>query len=303
MMEKNLLMTTYAIGDIHGCYDELQKLLELIAFDEYQDQLWFTGDLVNRGPQSLAVLRFIKQLKNAIVVLGNHDIHLLELVAKDPFKDHTLQAVLAAPDCEELVDWLRRQRLLYYDPTLNYLIVHAGMYPLWSLTQVRQYAAEVESFLQCDDYLANLRQLYGNKPDCWDEALTGFERLRFITNVLTRLRFCTVAGKLEFEHAGKVGSQPSGYSPWFEMMHPSFKEVSIIFGHWAALSAAQENHSAAALSAVKENHSVIIKKEKIHRPPFFGIDTGCVWGGALTALRLEDHQTFCVRANTKKVIS
>lgn len=296
-------MSTYAIGDIHGCYDELQRLLELIAFDDAQDQLWFTGDLVNRGPQSLAVLRFIKRLKNAIVVLGNHDIHLLALAAKDPFKDHTLQAVLAAPDCEELVEWLRRQRLLYYDATLNYLIVHAGIYPFWSLTQVRQYAAEVESFLQCDHDLANLRHLYGNEPDYWDEALTGFERLRFITNVLTRLRFCTATGKLDFKHAGKVGSQPPEYLPWFEMIHRTFKSISIVFGHWAALSAGQENHSSAALSVSPYNHLVEPKREKIHRPQFLGIDTGCVWGRALTALRLEDHQMFSVSANTKNVIS
>lgn len=270
-------MTIYAIGDIHGCYDELQALLELIEFSPTKDQLWFTGDLVNRGNQSLQVLRFIKNLKNAVVILGNHDIHLLELAGGNAFKNHTVHDVLNASDCAELMDWLRHRPLLYHAPNLNYVIAHAGVYPLWNLAQAKRYAQEVEAALQSPNYQKILKNLYGNHPNQWKEDLTGWERLRFIANAFTRMRFCTEDGQLDFEHTGKIGSQPAGYLPWFQAPNRTLEDTPIIFGHWAAIEG------------------------KVNEPTIFALDTGCVWGRHLTALRLGDNQRFSVRSKTKNV--
>lgn len=272
-------MTTYAIGDVQGCYDELQALLALIRFDPSQDQLWFAGDLVNRGHQSLQVLRFIRSLNNAVVVLGNHDIHLLALANGHAYKDHTLYDVLAAPDRQELVDWLRQQPLLHYDASLGFLMTHAGLLPQWGVAQAQGYAQEVAAILRSDQYAQSLEYLYGNYPDQWRPDLTGWDRLRFIVNAFTRMRFCGADGKLDFNHTGKVGSQPAGYLPWFQLPNPALHNTAIVFGHWAAL---------AGDTAV---------------PEIFALDTGCAWGGALTAMRLEDRQRFSVRSNTRKVIA
>jgi len=263
-------MPTYAIGDVQGCYDELQALLECIALNPAKDQLWFAGDLVNRGHQSLQVLRFIRNLPNAVVVLGNHDIYLFSLANGHPFKDHTLHDVLAAPDCQELVDWLRHQPLLHYDADLGYLMTHAGLFPPWSLAQAQRYAQEVEAVLQRDDYAAHLDLLYGNQPDQWREDLSGYDRLRFITNAFTRMRFCTSDGKLDFTCVGKVGSQPDNLLAWFQVPHRAVGNISIVFGHWAALEGRTQTRGV------------------------FGLDTGCAWGGSLTAMRLEDGQQFSV---------
>jgi len=268
-------MPTYAIGDIQGCFDELQDLLGSINFNPDQDTLWFAGDLVNRGPKSLETLRFIRNLKNKIVVLGNHDIYLLSLANGHPHKDHTLYDLLAAPDCGDLVNWLRKQPLFHYDATLNFAMSHAGIFPPWSLAQAQQYAREVEVVLQADHYATQLEYLYGNQPDEWDESLSGFDRLRFILNAFTRMRFCTLEGKLEFSCAGKIGTQPEGYLPWFAVPNRAMADVPIVFGHWSAL----------------EGHT--------NTPLVFDVDTGCVWGASLTALRLEDRQYFSVASKIK----
>lgn len=271
-------MTTYAIGDVQGCYDELQALLEMIQFDPAHDQLWFAGDLVNRGPQSLQVLRFTKQLQSAaVVVLGNHDIHLLSLANGHPYKDHTLYDVLTAADCQELVDWLRQQPLLHYDANLGYAMTHAGILPAWSLSEAQQYAREVETVLQRADYAKCLDHLYGNEPNHWQPDLNGWPRIRFIVNVFTRMRFCTPDSQLEFTATGEVGSQPPGYLPWFQVPDRATQDVNIIFGHWAAL------------------------KGVTHTPHVFALDTGCVWGGSLTALQLDNQRCFSVRSKIRKL--
>ena len=268
-------MSTYAIGDIQGCYTELQCLLELIHFNPAQDVLWSTGDLVNRGPNSLEVLRFFKGLgKNAIVVLGNHDMHLLAVAAGHlqylKPKD-TLTPILQAPDREELIHWLRQRPFLHHDADLGLTLVHAGLPPQWNLLQARLCAVEVEETLrgpQFQDYLANL---YGDEPKKWSVKLKGWERIRFITNCFTRLRYCNAKGKLTLKKKGS----PNGIDkkdedkPWFSWDHRASKDMQIIFGHWATLGHYVGNG-------------------------VYALDSGCVWGGALTALRLEDKQTFTI---------
>jgi bis(5'-nucleosyl)-tetraphosphatase (symmetrical) len=265
-------MSTYAIGDVQGCYDELQALLAEISFNPSKDQLWFAGDLVNRGPKSLQVLRFIKNLPNAIVVLGNHDIHLLALANGHPFPSHTLHEVLAAPDRQELIDWLRQQPFLHYDANLNCLMSHAGLFPRWSLSEAQTHAQSLEQVLRADDYAECLAYLYGNEPSRWTDHLTGWDKLRFIMNAFTRMRFCTMAGELDFSHTGEIGTQPADYFPWFEIPKRSLTNFSIMFGHWAAL------------------------KGKTSAANVYALDTGCAWGGALTALRLEDKKQFMTPA-------
>lgn len=273
-------MSTYAIGDVQGCYDELQALLETIAFDPAKDQLWFAGDLVNRGPQSLAVLRFIHSLKDAKIVLGNHDIHLISLANGSPYKDHhTLHDVLAAPDCHELIDWLREQPLFYYDPILGYAMVHAGLLPQWDIPQAQHHAAELEAVLRSRNYRSCLPHLQGNQPKLWDDTLSGWNRLRFILNAFTRLRFCTREGQLDFTCTGKIGSQPEGYMAWFQIPNRASRSIPIIHGHWAALEG------------------------KVDTPNIFALDTGCAWGGSLTAMRLEDRQCFSVPSKMEKFIN
>lgn len=265
-------MSTYAIGDVQGCYAELCDLLAHIAFNPSQDKLWFAGDLVNRGPNSLAVLRLIKNLGNAVVVLGNHDLHLLAIANGHPFKDHTMQDVLAAPDRDELINWLRQQPLFYYDATHDYALVHAGLPPEWDITAALLHAAEVEQLLRSPNYADLLEHLYGDKPDHWDPELAGWARLRFIANALTRIRFCRADGKLNFSTKGEIGSQPPGYQPWFTIPNRASRTTNILFGHWAALEG------------------------QTHTAGVYALDTGCVWGRSLTALRLEDSQRFSVPA-------
>ncbi len=263
-------MATYAIGDVQGCYNELQELLQLIHFDSVTDRLWFAGDLVNRGPQSLEVLRFVKNLKNSVVVLGNHDLHLLAIANGHPFKDHFLHDVLNAPDRDVLVNWLRQRPLLHYSPRKGYAMIHAGLPPQWTLHQAKRYAQEVEQALRGDKYVSFLEHLYGNKPLQWNRNLRGWSRLRFITNALTRIRFCNEEGVLDLTTRGEIGSQPKDYLPWYQIPNRASQKVKIIFGHWAALAGKAEGVNVYAL------------------------DTGCVWGGSLTAMRLEDGQRFSV---------
>ncbi len=261
-------MATYAIGDIQGCYSTLRRLIDKIDFDPVRDRLWLVGDLVNRGPKSLAVLRFVKSLgTRAVTVLGNHDLHLLVVAAGhvEPHRGDTLHAILRAPDREELLDWLRRRKLMH--TAGRYAMVHAGVLPQWSIAKAMSLAHEVEAALRRADYSEFLRHMYGNKPDRWREDLTGYDRLRVIINVLTRLRLCTADGRMEFTHKGAPTAPPRGFQPWFDAPRRRNRATTIIFGHWAALGLYLESGVA-------------------------GLDTGCVWGRTLTAFRLGDRALF-----------
>lgn len=263
-------MSVYAIGDLQGCHDALLELLESIRFDPAADRLWFVGDLVNRGPDSLAVLRTVKSLGDAaITVLGNHDLHLLALGAGygKTYKGDTLDAVLAAPDCDDLLHWLRHQKLAWYEH--GCLLVHAGVLPAWSADDALRYAHEVEVVLQGGDYRWFFEHMYGNTPTAWDESLTGIERLRGIVNTFTRLRYCTVEGDFDFHHKGAPGTQDAHLMPWFEVPVRASAKVTCVFGHWSTLGL-------------------------INRADVIALDTGCLWGGRLTAVRLEDRAVFSV---------
>jgi bis(5'-nucleosyl)-tetraphosphatase (symmetrical) len=258
-------MAVYAIGDIQGCFDELQALLDLIRFDPACDRLWFAGDLVNRGPKSLETLRFVRELGPlAVTVLGNHDLHLLAAAHGSPLNhdDGSLHAILAAPDRDELIDWLRRQPLLHHDNALGFTLVHAGLPPEWDLPLAQACAAEVETVLQGNDPAGFFPHMYGNKPKRWSEKLGGWERLRFIVNCFTRLRFCSEDGRLDLKSKGPPGCQPTGFKPWFEITGRASRDLNIIFGHWSTLGA----HDATGV---------------------YPIDSGCLWGGQLTALRID----------------
>jgi bis(5'-nucleosyl)-tetraphosphatase (symmetrical) len=263
-------MATYAIGDLQGCYQQLLRLLERLAFDAAQDRLWFVGDLVNRGPDSLDCLRFVRGLgDDAISVLGNHDLHLLT-VAEGYARHHrgdTLQAILAAPDRDELLSWLRRRPLIHVEG--QYALLHAGLLPSWSINKAQSLAREVEAALRAPNYREFIAAMYGNQPDRWDDSLTGFARLRVITNAFTRLRFCTPDGRMEFAVKGELASAPPGYIPWFDAPDRASADHTIICGHWSALG---------------------LKNE----PNLLVIDTGCLWGRELTAVRLQDRALFQV---------
>lgn len=256
-------MAIYAIGDVQGCHDDLLKLLDTIAFDPGRDRLWFAGDLVNRGPKSLEVLRFVKGLgEAAIVVLGNHDLHLLAAYASGiVHRKDTFQPILAAPDAEELIDWLRFRPLFHTDGT--FCLVHAGLPPQWDLSQARALAALAESVLQSQDYRAFLPEMYGNEPDLWSDDLQGVPLLRFVINCFTRMRFVDRNGRLDFKQDGPLGSQPEHLLPWFAAPRRKSADLRIVFGHWSQLGYYESNNCHA-------------------------IDTGCLWGGQLTALRLGE---------------
>jgi bis(5'-nucleosyl)-tetraphosphatase (symmetrical) len=260
-------MATYVIGDVQGCYRELRALLSRVSFDRARDRIWFVGDLVNRGPDSLAVLRFVRALgERAVAVLGNHDLHLVCRHAgfAKPRADDTLDEVLAAPDAVSLIDWLRHRPMLHREG--GWLMVHAGLLPGWSSGTAVRLAGEVERVLRGGRYLTFLENMYGTRPDHWSESLAGWDRLRVIVNVMTRIRFCTMAGRLEF--AAKGLTAPAGHLPWFKARHPRRGE-RLLCGHWSALG--------------------------LHRRrAVLALDTGCVWGGALTALRLDDERLFQV---------
>lgn len=269
-------MSTYVVGDLQGCYRELQQLLATVKFDPAKDVLWLTGDLVNRGPQSLECLRLIKSLgKSAVTVLGNHDLHLLAVAmsgASNKKKD-TLTEILSASDRDELMQWLRHQPLMVVDDARKLALVHAGIFPGWSIPQARKLAQEVESVLQSDNCLNFLQHMYGNEPENWKEDLRGLDRLRFITNAFTRMRICAVTKKpeknnaLELRYKEGVDGIPEGYVPWFTRFVPP-NGWRVLFGHWAAL----ETHT-----GVKN---------------IIALDSGCIWGRHLTMLRIEDGQYF-----------
>lgn len=255
-------MTTYAIGDIQGCYQAFQALLAKLKFNAKTDMLWLVGDLINRGNGSLEVLRWCYQNQASLrVVLGNHDLHALAVAhgLASPHKSDTLHALLDAEDHEVLFDWLRHQHLIYQED--GYVMVHAGLLPQWTLTQAIQYGAEVEAVLKSSDYTDFLMNMYGNQPDTWSENLIGMERLRVITNAMTRLRVCTAQGAMEFSFKGELDDVPTGLIPWFDVPDRASKDAQVIFGHWSALGLQQRNN-------------------------VFALDTGCLWGGQLTAMNL-----------------
>jgi bis(5'-nucleosyl)-tetraphosphatase (symmetrical) len=260
-------MPTYAIGDIQGCCDEFEHLLELICFNPDRDRLWLVGDLVNRGPRSLDVLRKVKALGNAaITVLGNHDLHLLAaaLSPARPLKPKdTLGEVLAAPDRDELLEWLRQRPLLHHDDALGFTMIHAGLAPQWDLAKAQSCAREVEQALAHQDTAIELfAHMYGDRPNRWTDELSGFERLRFITNCLTRLRFCQADGEVELKHKGRIDQAPPHLMPWFRVPGRRSRDMRIVCGHWSALG-------------YHDGDGVL------------SIDAGCVWGNQLCAVRLD----------------
>jgi bis(5'-nucleosyl)-tetraphosphatase (symmetrical) len=259
-------MATYAIGDVQGCFDELEQLLLDIGFSK-SDRLWFVGDLVNRGPKSLEVLRFVRSLgERAVSVLGNHDLHLVashegfdRVKSNDTFGD-----VLAARDRSELVDWLRARPMMHAEG--GFALVHAGLLPGWSVKKARSLAEEVERALRATHYRDFLGHMYGSHPDAWRDDLAGWDRLRVIVNAMTRMRFCTREGKMEFRAKGR--DAPAGYLPWYETRPRESQRL--VCGHWSALG-------------LKLTPQVAL------------LDSGCVWGGALSALRLDDRRVFQVQ--------
>jgi bis(5'-nucleosyl)-tetraphosphatase (symmetrical) len=267
-------MSTWAIGDVQGCAAELERLLERIAFDPRRDRLWFVGDLVNRGPASLEVLRRVRALgEAAIVVLGNHDLHLLALAtgagrARGRLRDAdaSLAAILAAPDRGTLLDWLQARPLLHHDPVLQVTMIHAGLPPQWDLATARDCARELETALRGERSAELFAHMYGDGPDLWDPALAGYDRLRFTTNCLTRLRVVDREGRLRLKFKGEIEKLPAGLLPWFRAPGRRTRGERLVCGHWSALGYRDEEQVLA-------------------------LDTGCVWGGALTAQRIDGAAT------------
>jgi bis(5'-nucleosyl)-tetraphosphatase (symmetrical) len=261
-------MATYAIGDVQGCFASLMGLLEHIAYDPQRDRLWFVGDLVNRGPDSLATLRFVKELGDrAVCVLGNHDLHLLAVAGGhgELREQDTLHATLDAPDAAALIDWLRERPLMHAED--GYAMVHAGLLPSWTVPRALELAHEVEQKLRGRGYDAVLASMYGNEPDRWSDALRGNERRRVIINAMTRMRVCTVKGVMRLRYKGDGSELPPGVVPWFTVPGRASRATPIIFGHWSALDLVLE-------------------------PNVIGLDTGCLWGRKLSALRLENRRLF-----------
>lgn len=269
-------MASYAIGDVQGCFKQLKQLLKHIDFDPSTDRLRFAGDLVNRGPRSLDVLRFVRGLGNrAVSVLGNHDLHLLATAngVRKPSKADTLDEILQAPDCGELLDWLRQQPLMHENPKSGLVLVHAGLSPQWSLSVARGCARELEAVIQGPRLRPFLKNMYGNEPRRWDDNLDGHERLRYITNAFTRMRYCKPDGSLDFNEKKPPGRQAKGLLPWFAVPQRRARKVPVVFGHWATLQVEQ----------------AVDRAFGVHH-----IDTGCVWGGTLSALREDDGMMFRV---------
>ena len=256
-------MATYAIGDVQGCFDELTQLLAKVNFEK-ADRLWFVGDLVNRGPKSLEVLRFVRDLgARAVTVLGNHDLHLIAQHAgvERPHKGDTFRDVLGAADADELVGWLRRRPMVHVDGA--YAMVHAGLLPQWSIDKAAALGKEVAAALAAPAYREFLKSMYGDKPDRWADTLSGWDRLRVIVNAMTRMRFCNRGGRIDLE--GKGTEPRKGYLRWYRTRRR--EDRTLLFGHWSQLGLVAEPH-------------------------VLGLDSGCVWGGALTAVRLEDRTLF-----------
>ena len=273
-------MTTYAIGDLHGCLEPLERLLDKLRFDTSADSVWFVGDLINRGPQSLQTLRYVKNLgDSAVAVLGNHDLHLLAVKAgsRKPSAKDTLNVILEAEDCERLCDWLRSRPLLHFDANLNTTMVHAGILPGWDLALAQQLAREVENKLRADDYLDFLLEMYGNKPAQWREDLTGADRLRFIINCFTRMRYVhrDAINRLDFTFNGPPKDAPENLIPWHLARKPKLNGGQLVFGHWSSLEG---------------------KAGKAAKQGVVALDMGCVWGGRLAAINIESGEMTEVSA-------
>jgi bis(5'-nucleosyl)-tetraphosphatase (symmetrical) len=264
-------VAVYAVGDVQGCAAELDDLLVQLRFDRAHDQLWFVGDLVNRGPDSLAVLRRVEALGDAaVVVLGNHDLHLLALArghAQWRESDESLRAIFAAPDREHLLEWLQARPLLHHDEALGITLVHAGLPPQWDITTAQACAREVEAALRGTHSGSLFANMYGNEPDVWRDDLEGWERLRFAVNAFTRLRICDAAsGRMMIRFKGPPQQIPAGAQPWFRIPWRRSRDARIVFGHWSA-------------QGYVDAHGVL------------GLDTGCVWGGSLTGQRLDQSDS------------
>jgi bis(5'-nucleosyl)-tetraphosphatase (symmetrical) len=273
-------MATWAIGDLQGCYGPTQRLLEKIRFDPASDRLWFCGDLVNRGGESLETLRLVHSLRGQCVsVLGNHDLSLLAIAERSPDDQRKvnpdLQGVLFAPDARELVDWLRMQPLVHADRDLGWMMVHAGLAPKWTTTLALKHAGEIEQKLRGDGYRKLLKNMYGDKP-AWSPGLTGMERDRAIINVFTRLRYCTPRGRIAFDEKGTPGTQQPGLYPWYAVPGRATRDLKIVCGHWSALG--------------------LFIGYGVH-----AIDTGAVWGGKLTALQLDTDELRIVQVAGRDV--
>ena len=267
-------MTAYAVGDIQGCYDALRRGLDKVAFEPDKDTLWVAGDLVNRGPDSLQTLRYLKSLgKRCKAVLGNHDLYLLAIAAGGcaPGGGDTLDAILAAPDRDELLEWLRQRPLLHTSVKHGCIMVHAGLPPMWSEKTLVKRAEELQEVLRGDESAAFLKQLYSCQPVKWDKTLQPLERLCMIANYFTRMRFCNAAGRLDLRSKSHIGEK--GYAPWFSHPHKRQHNWTVIFGHWAALRGC----------------TGVVGYE--------ALDTGCVWGEALTFMRIKDKVRFTVPAD------
>ncbi len=273
-------MATYAIGDVQGCYDELARLLEKIRFDSSRDTLWFCGDLVNRGGQSLAVLRQVQSFgKSAVCVLGNHDLSLLAIAeraeAAQAKANPELREVLFAPDRDLLLNWLRTRPLLHVDRALDFALVHAGFAPGWTLDRAEQAAREVEARLAGDGAKRLLLAMFGNKPDQWSPRLRGVDRLRATINVMTRLRYCDVRGRIAYGEKGAPGTQKPGLYPWFEVPGRVRQDVRLVCGHWSTLG-------------------------RFQGMGVYAIDGGCVWGGELIALRIDEEEPQFISIKSKR---
>ena len=264
-------MATYAIGDLQGCFDPLKRLLDTIDFAPDRDRLWFVGDLVNRGPQSLEILRFVKELgAAAVTVLGNHDLHLVMQGAGygKASKEDTLEAILTAPDRDELLGWLRSLPLFHVEG--GWGMVHAGLLPSWDVAKAQALSDEVSAALTAPNYIDFLANMWGSEPDAWRDDLAGWDRLRVVVNAMTRMRFVTLEGRMEFRAPGAKGPPergPAGCVPWFDAPHRQSADHAILCGHWSALG--------------------LRLTDKL-----LALDSGCLWGGSLTAVRLEDRRVF-----------
>ena len=256
-------MATYAIGDIQGCFYAFQKLIESINFSPEVDTLWLVGDVINRGAYSLEVLRWCYKHQDSIqMVLGNHDLHTIAVAhgIRKPNRSDTIQSIIEAPDADTLLTWLRQQPLIVNNE--NYVMVHAGLLPQWQLIDALSYAKEVECALQSNHYVDFLSHMYGNTPNRWQDNLDGYDRLRLVVNAMTRMRVCSPDGALDFSFKGELKDVPNGLIPWFDLPNRVSIHQTIIFGHWSALGLQQRDNIVA-------------------------LDTGCLWGGKLTALCLE----------------
>jgi bis(5'-nucleosyl)-tetraphosphatase (symmetrical) len=266
----------YLIGDLQGCCDALERLLQRLDFSASRDRLWLLGDLVNRGPESLATLRRLQGLGSAATcLLGNHDLHLLAVAhgVRPVHRSDTLQPILQAPDREPLLDWLRQQRLAVFEA--GWLMVHAGVVPQWSRDDTLAAAAEVESVLRGPALPDFLQAMYGNEPARWSADLAGHDRLRFTVNVLTRLRFCTADGTMDFKTKDGAGAAPEGFMPWFDVPGRRTADTPVAFGHWSTLGL-------------------------LNQPMLLGLDTGCIWGGQLTAARVDGARRDIIQVDCEQ---